>query len=265
MSTAIAHRLDVPGASLHYEVRGSGPVLALIGLPMDGDGFAGIAAPLTEDHTVVTYDPRGIFRSTIDDPEQDNTPEVVADDVHRVLATVTSEPAFVFGSSGGAVTGLELVRRHPEQVRALVAHEPPLTDVLPDREEARAGVRDIYDTYRREGQGAAWPKFFAFAGLEPPAGTQEPPSAEQIATGERMLAHCILPTTAYRPDVDALRSAPTRVVIAGGADSRGQLAQRSAAALAQRLGTPLAEFPGGHGAFIDDSEAFARRLRELLA
>lgn len=70
----------------------------------------------------------------------------MAHDVHRVLQAVTHEPALVFGSSGGAVTGLALATRHPEQVRTLVAHEPPLVEVLPDAEQ----VRDVYDTYRAE-------------------------------------------------------------------------------------------------------------------
>jgi pimeloyl-ACP methyl ester carboxylesterase len=276
-STPTSHTLDVPGARLHYETVGSGPVLAMIGLPMSGSGFAGLASYFAADHTVVTYDPRGFGQSTIEDPGQDSTPELVADDVHRVLAAVTGEPAIVFGSSGGAVTGLALVGRYPEQVRTLVAHEPPLVEMLADAEQVRPQVRAVYDTYLTEGAGAAFGKFMAVAGFEmpepdPSAPPPSPPSEQDQADGARMLAHSLLPTTGYRPDVAVLRAVPTRIVIAGGVASGAQLARRTAEALAEALGTALTEFPGDHGAFLDtgagsggEAEAFARRLRQVFA
>lgn len=68
------HTLHVPGARLHYEVRGSGPLLLVMGAPMDAGAFAPLADALASNHTVVTHDPRGISGSTLDDPEQDSTP-----------------------------------------------------------------------------------------------------------------------------------------------------------------------------------------------
>jgi pimeloyl-ACP methyl ester carboxylesterase len=44
------------------------------------------------------------------------------------------------------------------------------------------------------------------------------------ATNEQFLGHMIRPTTGYRPDLDALRAASTRIVVAAGAESKGQLA-----------------------------------------
>src|SRR5687767_7046562 len=125
------HTVDVPGARLHYEVRGSGPLVLVIGSPMTSSDFAPLADALAGDHTVVTYDPRGLGGSTIDDPAQDATPDLRADDVAALLDAVGAESADVFGSSGGAVTGLALVSRHPQRVRTLVAHEPPLLELLP--------------------------------------------------------------------------------------------------------------------------------------
>jgi pimeloyl-ACP methyl ester carboxylesterase len=145
-SDPVAHTLDVPGARLYYERRGTGPLLLLIGSPMDSTGFAGLAGALAGRRTVVTYDPRGIGNSSREDTGQDVTPEQQADDVHRLLAVLGGGPADVFGSSGGAVAGLALVTAYPGQVRTLVAHEPPVIEVLPDRARLRAGVQDIYDT-----------------------------------------------------------------------------------------------------------------------
>ena len=121
----------------------------LVGHPMGVSGFAAIAPLLAEDYTVVTYDPRGFAHSSIENPDQDAEPDLLADDVRRVLDAVGGEPAYVFGSSGGAVTGLALVTRHPGHVATLVAHEPPLALLLPEAEEARAGMEEIYDTYPR--------------------------------------------------------------------------------------------------------------------
>ena len=266
MSSQTSHLLDVPGARLYYEVRGSGPVLMLIGHPMDSSGFAAIAPLLADDHTVVTYDPRGFGRSTIDDRNQDAEPDLLADDVRRVLEAVRGGPAQVFGSSGGAVTGLALVARHPGHVQTLVAHEPPVALLLPDAEKARADVHDIYDTYRNSGAGAAWQKFFAFAGIAmPPQGEDVAPSEEMVATSERFFAHGTLPIALYAPDLAALRAVSARVVVAAGTTSKGELAHRSAAALAERLGTPLITFPGGHGGFATDAEDFVAVLRRTLA
>lgn len=288
MTRPTTHGLDVPGARLYYERRGSGPLLLLIGSPMDSTGFAGLADALAGEYTVVTYDPRGIGNSTRENTTEDVTPEQQADDVHRLLSTLGGGPVDVFGSSGGAVVGLALVTAHPERVSTLVAHEPPVVELLPDREEVRAQVDDIYDTYRADGAGKAMLKFMrhvgvggdphpgadAGSGVEPEAPSWEPPSPQRMspeelarmdATNEMFFGHLIRPTTRYRPDIEALLAASTRVVVAGGASSKGQLAQRSAAALADRLGTPLVDFPGDHGGFLAGPEEFGRMLHEMLA
>ena len=269
----VTQTLDVPGARLYYEQRGTGPLLLMIGSPMDSTGFAGLASALADRYTVVTYDPRGIGNSSRDDTGQDVTPGQQADDVLRLLTALDGAPAYVFGSSGGAVVGLALVTAHPGQVRMLVAHEPPVIELLPDRAQVRAQVEDIYNTYRADGTDAAMAKFMAHAGLggapaqEADAPRWEPPP-EQIArmraTTGHFLAHLLRPTTGYQPDIEALRAADTRLVVAAGATSKGQLANRTAAALAAQLGTPVAEFPGDHGGFLAVPDQFGCVLDQVL-
>ena len=263
------HLLDVPGARLYYEVQGSGPSLMLVGHPMGASGFAAIAPLLSSHYTVVTYDPRGFARSTIDDPEQDAEPDLLADDVRRVLEAVGATPAYVFGSSGGAVTGLALVANHPRHVQALVAHEAPLALLLPEAEQVRATVQHIYDTYRESGAGAAWQEFSTFTGLSVrPQGEDappQPPSAEAMAMSKRFFGHGLLPIALYQPDLPALKTGPARVVVAGGTSSKGQFAQRTAASLAEHLGTALVDFPGGHAGFASDPLEFVALLRRTLA
>jgi clorobiocin biosynthesis protein CloN7 len=262
-----SHSLDVPGARLYYEVQGTGPVLILIGHPMGVSGFATIAPLLAEDYTVVTYDPRGFARSTIGDGEQDAEPDLLADDVCRVLEAVDDGPAHVFGSSGGAVTGLALVARYPDRVHALVAHEPPLALLLPEADDARTAMYGIYDVARNGDISAAWAKFFAFTGMTPAplARDTAPPSAETVATSDRFFGHGLLPIALYEPDLSALQCGPARVVVAGGTTSKGEFPQRTAAALADRLGTSLVDFPGGHAGFASDATDFAATLRRTLA
>jgi pimeloyl-ACP methyl ester carboxylesterase len=267
-SPPAGHSLDVPGARLYYEVQGMGPVLILVGHPMGTSGFAAIAPLLAEDYKVITCDPRGFARSTIDDRDQDAEPDVLADDVRRVLEAVGDGPAHVFGSSGGAVTGLALVARYPGHVQTLVAHEPPLALLLPEAEEAPVGLQDVYDTYRASGIGAAWQRFSSFTGMDMPPQDDEPapqpPSAEAIATSERFFGHGLLPIALYQPDFSALEGAPAPVVVAGGTTSRGQFAWCTAVALADRLGAALIDFPGGHVGFVSDAKDFATLLRRTL-
>jgi pimeloyl-ACP methyl ester carboxylesterase len=269
MSPPAIRTLDVPGARLYYEVQGSGPVLMLVGHPMGALGFSTVAPLLAETFKVVTYDPRGFARSTIDDPDQDAEPDLLADDVRRVLEAVGEVPAHVFGSSGGAVTGLALVAQYPGTVKTLVAHEPPLALLLPEADEARAAIHEIYDAFRTRGIPAAWDRFSSFTGMtmRPQGGdaAPEPPSAEAVATSERFFGHGLLPIALYQPDLSALQAAPARVIVAGGRTSKGEFAQRSAVALAERLDTPLIDFPGGHGGFASDAEEFVDVLHYLLA
>src|SRR5262245_66299221 len=98
--------VTVPGARLHYEIRGgSGPLVLVIGSPMASAEFAPLADALAGDHTVVTYDPRGYANSPVDDPDAPSGVEQRADDVRAILDDLGAESADPFGSRGGAVAG----------------------------------------------------------------------------------------------------------------------------------------------------------------
>src|SRR5919106_1409023 len=147
------HMLETAGAEIAYDVHGplptadGRPSLFMIAQPMDAGGFSALAK-LLADRTVVTYDPRGLGRSVRKDGRLDHSPAVQADDVHAVIEALGVGPVEMFASSGGAVTALALVAAYPDDVTTLVAHEPPLIEVLPDAaaaEHARAAVRDVYE------------------------------------------------------------------------------------------------------------------------
>jgi pimeloyl-ACP methyl ester carboxylesterase len=276
--------LEAPGATLTYDVRpgsGSDIPLFLIGSPMGAAGFGSLASHFP-DRTIITYDPRGAERSTKADPSTESNPDQHADDLHRIIQDVGG-PVDLFANSGGAVNALALVAKHPEDVRKLVAHEPPLASVLPDAENAKAAVRAISDSYQRGGFGAGMAHFMAITSHRGPFHdhiAQQPapdPSAFGMPTeddGSRtdvMLAQNIINTTHYEPDFDALRAASTRIVIAAGTESDGEMATRGAHAVAERLGTEPAIFPSHHGGFLGGEygwsgkpDAFAARLRDVL-
>jgi pimeloyl-ACP methyl ester carboxylesterase len=264
--------LVVPGATLHYEVRGEGPLLVIVGSPMAAADFAPLAEALARDHTVVTTDPRGISNSPVDDPAHDSTPDLRADDVAAILDDLGADTADVFGSSGGAITGLALVTRHPDRVRTLVAHEPPVLELLPDAAQQRATTEDIIETYHRDGLGAAMMKFMINAGFQ--AGTPDgahgapvasEPSPQHLADGTRFVLHEMRGTAGYRPDIAALTRGPARVVIGIGAASGHLVTYRSSTALADKLGVSPVEFPGDHGGFLVAPGEFADILRDTLS
>jgi pimeloyl-ACP methyl ester carboxylesterase len=269
-STPTVRSVTVPGARLHYEVRGSGgPLLLVIGSPMASADFAQLADALAGDHTVVTYDPRGHANSTIDDPDGDSTAESRADDIAAVLDDLGAESADVLGSSGGAVTGLALVARHPGRVRTLIAHEPPLLELLPDAPQQRANTEDIIETFHAAGMEAAWYKFMVTAGFDMTMPEKMPAQAEPTEQDRREAArffdHELRPTTRYLPDIDALKNGPSRVVIGIGADSGRLLTYRTSVALCGLLGSTPVEFPGDHGGFLSAPTEFAETLRTLLS
>jgi pimeloyl-ACP methyl ester carboxylesterase len=274
--TARTETLKVPGANIYYEVRGSGPVLLMMpGGPADAGAFRRIAGYLESDYTVVTYDPRGLSHSALDAPVNDERiVQIFADDAHRLLTEAGEEPAFVFASSGGAVIALELVARHPEQVRTLVPHEPPAPALLPDPARERAAMEEIVKTYRAAGIGPAMQKFMVQTRIRsgpppPPPGEPTPERREAMAQLQKnmdfWLGHYFLAISAYEPEFDVLKAGSTRIVPGVGEDSRGELANEGGLALAKRLGTQAVVFPGAHGGFESHAPEFAVKLREVLA
>jgi pimeloyl-ACP methyl ester carboxylesterase len=278
--------IPAPGATLTYDVRpgaSDAPPLFLIGSPMGAAGFGSLAGHFAA-RTVVTYDPRGVERSIKDDPTSPSTPEQHADDLHRIVEAVGRGPVDLFASSGGAINAIALVAAYPEDVRTLVAHEPPLAGIVEDREAALAATRAVHETYQQRGFGAGMAHFIAVVSHEGPFtdGFADQPAPDPAMFGmpaeddgtraDPLFQQNLLSSTHYEPDIEALRAASTRIVVAAGVGSAGQLAHRGALALADRLGIEPTMFPSDHGGFLGgeygqmgEPEPFAQKLREVLA
>lgn len=261
--------LRVPGADLHHEIRGQGPLIALVGAPMDARPFAALADLLAVDHTVLTADPRGIFRSGVDDREQVSTPELRADDLARLLQHVDAGPAVVLGSSGGAVTALALTQARPDLVSTVIAHEAPLEELLEDRAELHARTEAMVTHYLVGDVVGAWEQFFTDAGIEVPPGM-----VAQMFGGERdpqvvadehyWFAHEMRASTWWMPDPTLLRGSPVCLVLGIGEESAGQSCDRACRALGALIGVVPVSFPGDHTGFVDQPAVFADRLRDVL-
>ena len=259
--------IKVPGARLFYKVRGSGPWLLLLGGgASDADGLDRIASCLAADYTVITHDRRGLSRSLLDDPAQPPAITIAthSEDVHRVLSALGAAPAMVFGSSIGAMIGLDLLIRHPEDVRVLVAHEPPVGGLLTDDEEPSVSLAD---SYAETGDADAAMRQFA-ASLAPEGlrrvAQNRPRRGPKTRNNEFFLRNDGPAVHRYELDLGALRALTSRLVIGGGRDGRAFFPYICAARLAGLLGTGLTEFPGNHGGYGIYPAAFARSLRRVL-
>jgi pimeloyl-ACP methyl ester carboxylesterase len=285
MAEPITQTVEVPGAVLTYDVREPESTsdhrpLFIFGSPMGASGFEQLASHFG-DRTVITYDPRGMERSTRD-PGSQLTAQVHADDYHRVIEAARLGPVDAFGSSGGGMCALHWVAAHPGDVRTVVSHEPPLVTLLEDREMAIKVNADIVDTYQREGFGPAMAKFIQLVMrqgplpddyLDQPAPdpTQFGLPTEDDGSRDDLLLSGNLAMPPFEPDAGALRASSVRLIPAIGALGEGSLARRGGEALANLLGVEPVIFPGDHGGFAanewspdNDPAAFAATLRELL-
>ncbi|MEU4547153.1 alpha/beta fold hydrolase [Nonomuraea dietziae] len=266
--------LRVPGAALSYELRGTGPMLLI---SQSGEGDAGRSTDLVDqlagDYTVVTYDRRGLSRSTLDDPGQGVTLAQHADDIHRLLAELTDQPVPMLGCSLGASIGFHLAVEHPEQISTLVAHEPVTPRLLPadQRDRHERELEEIQHIHRRDGLRAALAMVADVLGIDPANPDAEPDLTPQPMTPQRFrnftffIEHDLTAIIRDTLDVTALKDTPTRIVPVVGRTTPHTVFDRTCAtALADLHGTHVREFPGGHNGNTTHPRAYATALRAAL-
>lgn len=277
------------GATIYFEKRGTGPALLMIsGGGGDAAYYTGVADRLADTYTVLTYDRRGNSRSTVDDPTAQLRLEQQSADALAVLAHHDLTSALVFGGSGGALVALDLAAHHPDAVDGLIAHEPPVIDLLPDT--YRALFDEIDEITRTEGP---WPGYVRFMSTvdrpDSPTLLRKRTGRRLVATGVRgavwlaargprplrevsrfignanhLMTREVKPFLAYEPDYAALRDSGIPTVVGVSAKSRGYYPALAGEAVAARLDVPVVEFPGGHAGYADEPEPFAATLRATL-
>lgn len=267
-------RLEVAGAVLYYQKRGSGPLL-LIAESGEGDAdrSADLVDALAEDFTVLTYDRRGLSRSRTTSADASATMSDHADDVHHLLKAVADGPVSMLGLSIGAVIGLHLAVRHPEQVELLIAHEPVAPGLLPemDRARQRHELSSIQSVYVDQGLFAAVPLIRDALGIvqtpddAEPGLTPQPLDAQRKRNFDHFIRHDFTAIIEDELNLDSLRQTPVPVVPAAGEQTPPAVYDhRCAIALADLLGTPVQQMPGGHNGNLSHPRAFAERMRTLV-
>jgi acetyltransferase/esterase len=264
--------LDVPGARLYYQTRGSGPLLLTIpGAGGAGDVFAMMADHLAAHYTVVTYDRRGFSRSRLDGPQDyDHRLATDADDVRCLIEYLGDEPAIIFGTSSGGIVALEVLTRHPSVVRTLVPYEPAAISELPDGQEWIDFFHSVYDLYRTSGIQVALQEFrertFTEADLQTMARAADPRKNPYFHDNAvYWFEHELRQYPALKLDIDALTAYADRIVLASGRESRGRPAYQVNVELRKKLGLDVIEMPGGHVGFVAHPAEFATELIQALA
>jgi pimeloyl-ACP methyl ester carboxylesterase len=237
---------------------------------------------LTDRFTVVTYDPLGLAHGRLGEPVEEQRVRSWSDGARRILTELLphGESAYVLGTSSGAIAALDLLTRHPENLRHVIAHEPPVVEVLPDAARQRTMFTEVYETYRAAGLHAAGTRLLAGLADRTPDADQDsagadhdsksaapqPPSlTDELTTPMALFITRVLRQfTAYAPDLDALKPLAPRLTLAAGVDSRGQLLHRTAALTAELSGADFVEFPGGHIGVAEHPAEFAERVAQVL-
>ncbi|GHO68077.1 alpha/beta hydrolase [Ktedonobacter sp. SOSP1-52] len=263
--------LKVPGAQLFYEVSGSGPLLILIpGASGIGESFRPLTHHLIPQYQVVIYDRRGFFSSPLDGPADPvHRLETDADDVRRLIESLSDQPAIVFDSSSGVIVALEVLICAPERVQTLVAHEPPAVFLLPDAASWLAFFDGVYETYREDGIPKAMQQFAS--GI---LGSVDLQVLEQVRR-EHINASIVSKTRYWMEyelrqyprvqlDLVALAAHAERILLGGGYDSQDQLPYQPNQVLAEQLDFRVVDFPGGHLGFLSYPASFAKALMDAL-
>lgn len=148
--------LDRDGVAIYYEVHGEGPALLLThGFAASARMFDLVVGPLSEAHTVITWDQRGHGRSDSPTDPASYSPALAVDDIAALLDAAGVDAAVIGGHSLGGYLSFEFLLAHPTRALGLV-----LIGSGPGfrRDEGRNGWNDYADkiaaSYERKGLAA---------------------------------------------------------------------------------------------------------------
>jgi pimeloyl-ACP methyl ester carboxylesterase len=271
-------RVSTEGDDLYYEIRGQGKAVLLIpGAGGDADRYTRVAEILADEYKVITYDRRANSRSTMNEPQNFEISQQ-SRDIVAVLRATGETSAFMFGNSSGAVIALDVAKTQPQAVRAVIAHEPPLTRVHPQRKKWQHFYASVYLTAYRFGSTLAVLRFLFGTGLpvrqmikasavgrKKTEGDQAPRIDPKTAT-DVLMKHELLPVVNYLPDVGTIRKNGVRMYMAAGIQSleKKRWYAETAQILAEQIGCEMVEFPGHHGSFLDQPDEWTVTLRSVL-
>ena len=264
--------LGVPGADLHYETFGSGPLLLLItGAEGRGSVWHPIVQDLATQYTVVCWDRRGYSDSVINGPQNySERLSTDADDAAHLIKHLSPDaPATVIGNSSGAIVSQELLLRHPDSVLKVVSHEPPAFGALPPQFRAKGEevINHIYNQYRTKGPIAAMDEFTS--GVQ--VGDEGALMRKQMHPGH---SHEIRANSIFwfefelrqypcsDINVGALVAVKDKFIPAAGVDSGDGVGVAPITAIAGAMGKEILRLPGGHIGYVTRPKQWAAAFLE---
>ena len=252
---------------LYFEARGAGsPILLIPGTPGDGGQFDAVAADLSSDHLVITYDRRGTSRSAAPQSWSQTSVAEQADDAANLLSRVGVGPAVVFGTSNGAAIALELALRHPSRVAGIMLHEMPLLSVLEDPEPVASAMGTVIGTgMDAGGPRAALEAFLRFAFGDPVVNGWPAEFQARVFSNAEMVFSVEMPAfQSYRPDEAALARCAAEVAVVVGREQQLPFFSEVAQWLARHLNATVSATPGAHGPQFSSPHELAMRLRSFI-
>ncbi|MEV6975285.1 alpha/beta hydrolase [Kitasatospora sp. NPDC093806] len=264
-------RLRTGGAELSWHTaQATTPVVFVHGSFDDHTSWDGVVPLLPPGVTAVRYDRRGHSGSSA--PGRTVIHEHV-DDLVAVINELTGGSAHVVGHSYGALVALMAAARHPEPVRSVLVHEPPVFPLLagdpvgePMREAARAHVGTVaayIEAGRAEDAVALFAEKVAFGEhwRELFAG----PQRAMLAANARTFLEQFRDPDHYALDLAALAAGPVPITFTVGTDGPPAV-RRITGILAERLpaATVHTIVGAGHAPHLSHPAEFAAALTRHL-
>jgi pimeloyl-ACP methyl ester carboxylesterase len=240
-------------------------VIFIAGATGDCGHFQRVAQLLSDEFTVVTYDRRANSRSTHPDGWESTSTEEQSDDAAGLIEALGIAPVAIFGTSAGAIIGLDLLIRHPELVRGAILHEPPMIAGMSNPEEVMGAIRQVVEAgMQRDGSRGGCETFFRFVAGDEAFENLDPHLRERmLRNGETFLGTEMGAFEPYQPDEAALAAVEVPVRVMVGPESAPFFAE-TARWLADRMNIELERLPGGHTPYFDRPDEMAETIRPLL-
>ena len=258
--------IEVNGAKIYHEVRGSGPsVLFIGGATGDGGHFERVAELLSDEFTVVTYDRRANSRSPRPEGWESTSTEEQSEDAAALIEALGLAPAAIIGTSGGAIIGLDLVIRRPDLLRGAILHEPAMLSVLPNPDRVMGAIQQVVEGGMRRGGPRGGMEAFLrfFVGDEAFANVDVQLRERMLGNGENFFGRELPSVGPYHPDDTTLARVEVPVIVMAGAETSPLLTETSRW-VAAHLNTELKTIPGGHAPYFDRPGEMAWAIRPHL-
>lgn len=275
--------LELQGAKLRYHKVGNGPVIIFIpGANGTGDIFMPLAQQLKDKFTVVAVDRRGYGQSELTEPLPDEAinPDSRyrvkrdAQDIAELAKSLSDEPVYVLGSSSGSIVAMHVLKEHPEVVKKIAFHEPPINTFLPDAKYWQDKNAEIIDIAINEGMPQAMKLFgetLQISKLDQQY-MSKPAEAENDADSKKRFDEMlgwfkyeIRQYTESDISIDDFKKHKDIITLLNGTASKGSFPQEVNFFISEETGIKIIDIPGGHLGYVQDSEGFAKVLLEMWA